>query len=100
MLWTFPKNRCRRFRFSTSQVASTKLSHGLFGREEPKGGRRRDEGIWRSLNHRLDLAGYGIKSISTGRRKMRDELPSPTLDTELTTDIVAAYVRRNQIGAD
>ena len=40
MLWTFPKNRCRRFRFSTSQVASTKLSHGLFGREEPKGGKR------------------------------------------------------------
>jgi len=31
---------------------------------------------------------------------MPDEAPSPTLDTELTTNIVAAYVRRNQIGAD
>ena len=31
---------------------------------------------------------------------MPDELPSPTLDRELTTNIVAAYVRRNQIGAD
>jgi len=29
-----------------------------------------------------------------------DEPPSPTLDRELTTNIVAAYVRRNQIGAD
>ena len=55
---------------------------GGFGREEPTGGKRSDEAIWRSLNHRLDLAGYGIKSISTGRRKMPDELPSPTLDTE------------------
>jgi predicted transcriptional regulator len=32
--------------------------------------------------------------------KMPDEPPSPTLDIELTTNIVAAYVRRNQIGAD
>jgi predicted transcriptional regulator len=32
--------------------------------------------------------------------EMPDEPPSPTLDTELTTNIVAAYVRRNQIGAD
>ena len=39
-------------------------------------------------------------SISTGRTKMPDEPPSSTLDTELTTNIVAAYVRRNQIGAD
>jgi predicted transcriptional regulator len=31
---------------------------------------------------------------------MPSEPPSPTLDAELTTDIVAAYVRRNQIGAD
>jgi predicted transcriptional regulator len=29
-----------------------------------------------------------------------DEQPSPTLDRGLTTNIVAAYVRRNQIGAD
>jgi predicted transcriptional regulator len=31
---------------------------------------------------------------------MPDEPPPPTRDTELTTNIVAAYVRRNQIGAD
>jgi predicted transcriptional regulator len=31
---------------------------------------------------------------------MPDELPPPTLDTEFATNIVAAYVRRNQIGAD
>jgi len=31
---------------------------------------------------------------------MPDEAPPPTLDTELTTNIVDAYVRRNQIGAD
>jgi len=39
-------------------------------------------------------------SISTGRNEMPDEAPSPTLDTGLTTNIVAAYVRHNQIGAD
>ena len=31
---------------------------------------------------------------------MPDEPLSPTLDTELTTKIVAAYVRRSQIGVD
>ena len=31
---------------------------------------------------------------------MPDEPPSPTLDRGLTTNIVAAYVRRNQIVAD
>ena len=31
---------------------------------------------------------------------MPDEPPPPTLDRELTTNIVAAYVRHNQIGAD
>ena len=52
------------------------------------------------LFQHLDLAGCGILWISTGRTKMPDEPPSPTLDTELTTKIVAAYVHRNQIGAD
>ena len=32
--------------------------------------------------------------------QMPDEPPSPTLDRKLTTNIVAAYVRRSQIGAD
>jgi predicted transcriptional regulator len=31
---------------------------------------------------------------------MPDEVPPPTLDTELTTNIVAAYVRHNQIETD
>jgi predicted transcriptional regulator len=31
---------------------------------------------------------------------MPDEPPSPTLDRGITTNIVAAYVRRNQIGVD
>ena len=31
---------------------------------------------------------------------MPDDPPPPTLDRELTTNIVAAYVRRNQIGTD
>jgi len=31
---------------------------------------------------------------------MPDEVPPPTLDRERTTNIVAAYVRHNQIGAD
>lgn len=52
------------------------------------------------LKSRLHLAEYGILSISTRRTKMPEEPPPPTLDRELTTNIVAAYVRRNQIGAD
>ena len=31
---------------------------------------------------------------------MLEEPSSQTLDRQLTTDIVAAYVRRNQIGSD
>ena len=31
---------------------------------------------------------------------MPDDPPPPTLDRELTTNIVTAYVRRNQIGTD
>src|SRR5580704_7355642 len=52
------------------------------------------------LFRHLALAGCGILSISTGRNEMPDEAPSPTLDRGLTTNIVAAYVRHNQIGAD
>jgi len=46
------------------------------------------------------LPGMVFWSISTGRTKLPDEPPSPTLDRGLTTNIVAAYVRHNQIGAD
>jgi hypothetical protein len=46
------------------------------------------------------LPGMVFLSISTGRTKMPDEPPSPTLDVALTTNIVAAYVRRSQIASD
>jgi predicted transcriptional regulator len=52
------------------------------------------------LDNRLDLAGYGILSVRQGRANMADEPPSATIDRELTTNIVAAYVRRNQIGTE
>jgi predicted transcriptional regulator len=52
------------------------------------------------LDNRLDLAGDSILSVRQGRANIADEPPSATLAIELTTDIVAAYVRRNQIGAD
>jgi predicted transcriptional regulator len=51
-------------------------------------------------NRLLDLDRYGILSISTGRTKMPDEPPSPALERQLTTNIVAAYVRRSQIPSD
>src|ERR1700756_4048761 len=52
------------------------------------------------LFRHLDFARHGILSISTGRNKLPDESPSPTLDRELTANIVAAFVRRNQIAFD
>ena len=52
------------------------------------------------LNHRFDFARRGIFSIWTGRTKMADEPPAASRDRELTANIVAAYVRRNQIGSD
>src|SRR5215472_15029749 len=51
------------------------------------------------LNHRFDLRGV-VFSRSDRRAKMADEPPAASLDRELTTNIVAAYVRRNQIGSD
>src|SRR4029077_6991778 len=52
------------------------------------------------LFRQLDFARHVILSISIWRTKMPDEPPPPTLDRELTTNIVAAYVRHNQIGSD
>src|SRR6516225_10976340 len=52
------------------------------------------------LESRLDLAGYGILSILTGRTKMPDETPSASINRELAAKITAAYVRRAQIGSD
>jgi predicted transcriptional regulator len=52
------------------------------------------------MNRESAGARHGILSISTGRTKLPDEPRSPTLDRGLATNIVAAYVRHNQIGAD
>ena len=49
------------------------------------------------LNRRLNFVGHGILSVRHGRTKMPEEPPSSTLDRELTSTIVAAYVRQNQI---
>ena len=97
-----PENSSLYISLSTSQVDSTELSRGVFGlaarnQKEVSGAALY---FMEFLFQHLDLAGCGILSILTGRNEMPDEAPSPTLDTELTTDIVAAYVRRNQIGAD
>ena len=52
------------------------------------------------LFRHLDFARHGNVSMSTEITKMPDQPPPPTLDRELTTNIVAAYVRHNQIGSD
>ena len=55
---------------------------------------------WRFYSGHFHFARYGSLSVRTWRSKMPDEPPPPTLDRELTTNIVAAYVRHNQIGSD
>jgi len=52
------------------------------------------------LFRHLDFARHGNVSMSTEITKVPDELPPPTFDRELTSNIVAAYVRRNPIGCD
>jgi predicted transcriptional regulator len=52
------------------------------------------------LFRHLDFARRGNLSMSTEITKMPDQPPPPGLDRELTTNIVAAYVRHNQIGSD
>ena len=53
-----------------------------------------------TLNAASNLSRGGILAVRQGRAKMPDEAPSGSLDRELATKIVAAYVRRNQIGSD
>src|SRR6266404_8030448 len=48
----------------------------------------------------VDLTEYGTLSVPTRRAAMREEPPPPSIERELTAEIVAAYVRRNQIGSD
>ena len=52
------------------------------------------------LFRHLDFARHGIFDLGMERAKMPDEPPSATRDRELTTNIVAAYVRRTQIASD
>jgi predicted transcriptional regulator len=56
--------------------------------------------MWGVLKYRLDLAGYGILLVRYRRAKMPEGPPSALLDRELTSRIVAAYVRRTQVEAD
>ena len=56
--------------------------------------------MWGVLKYRLDLAGYGILLVRYRRAKMPEGPPSALLDRELTSTIVAAYVRRNEVEAD
>ena len=57
---------------------------GVFLDEEPKGGKRSDEAIWRRLNHRLDLAGYGIVPIRQGEpRCPRNRRPHRSSENSL-----------------
>src|SRR5437016_14281693 len=48
----------------------------------------------------VDLTGYGTLSVLTRRAAMREEPPPPSIERELTANIVAAYVRQNQIASD
>ena len=55
--------------------------------------------IWRCLIHRLEFSRGGIVQFER-RAMMPEEAPPASIDRELTSTIVAAYVRRNQIEAD
>ena len=94
------ENRRGKSRFATFQVNPTELGPGLFGRKEPKGG----EGKRRNLMETLKSSSRSCPAwyfIDIDREnQMPDKPPSPTLDRGLTTNIVAAYVHHNQIGAD
>jgi predicted transcriptional regulator len=52
------------------------------------------------LDHGLDLLGMVPSRFEQGEPKMPDQESSASLDRELTANIVAAYVRRNQIGPE
>jgi predicted transcriptional regulator len=96
-----PEKRGRKILLSTSQIDSTELSRGSFldtrNQKEVSGATL---AMWGVLKYRLDLAGYGILLVRYRRAKMPEGPPSALLDRELTSTIVAAYVRCNQIGAD
>ena len=95
-----PKNRRRRSRFLPPRSIPQNSGGGCLDGRNQKEVSGAALYFMEFLFQHLDLAGCGILSISTGRTKMPDEAPPPTRDTELTTNIVAAYVRRNQITSD
>src|SRR6516165_7459780 len=73
---------------------------GVFLGGEPKGGKRSDEAIWRCLIHRFEFSRGWLSCSRKRRGMMPEEQPPSPINRELTAKIVAAYVRRNQIGSD
>jgi hypothetical protein len=56
---------------------------GVFLDGEPKGGKRSDEAIWRSLNHRFDFGGYGILSVRQGEPRCPKHRPHHLIENSL-----------------
>jgi predicted transcriptional regulator len=76
------------------------MSEGRVLRGEPEGGKRSDVIPYGDPKTRTRFTRVWYFVDLDRENEMPDAPPSPTLDTKLTTNIVAAYVRRNQIGAD
>jgi predicted transcriptional regulator len=75
------------------------LAKAIFG-ADPDAIVRIAEAIWRVLKSRLGLHGCVILRRNGGNNVMADEQPPTSVNREFTTQIVAAYVRRNQVAAD
>src|ERR1700675_2284798 len=72
---------------------------GCVGADETRKGWLADRGsIWRSLNRCLQLGRHAM--FGDRENPMPDHSPAVSATRELATKIVAAYVRRHQIGAD
>jgi predicted transcriptional regulator len=76
------------------------MSEGRVLRGEPEGGKRSGVIPYKDPETRTRFTRVWYFVDLDRENEMPDAPPSPTLDTKLTTNIVAAYVRRNQIGAD
>jgi ROS/MUCR transcriptional regulator protein len=70
---------------------------GSFGQAETE---KDGYGSAEALITASNLSRGGILAVRQGRAKMPDEPPSASLDRELTSRIVAAYVRCSQIASD
>ena len=86
----------RRFRFLPPRSIGQNSAGDRFDREEPKGGKGSSVILYGDPETptRFGRVWYFV-DLDT-ENQMPDEAPSPTLDRELTTNIVASYVRRNQ----